>query len=236
METNVKAFYNNEYIPGNIRWGRFTNLLGCVLSFGPILVCSLVYGLTPSLSQILSGCLMLAATCCVNWFVEPITYSSSLGIAGTYMAFLSGNIAYLRLPVSVAVLDCMEYEPGSPKADVAATIGIAVSVVVNAVMLTAGVVAGAAILSSIPETVRTALNNLLPALLGAMMARRLAPVPRAGVFSIVFSGVMILLNKKTSLFSFLSGFGGAAGAIIMLMTVLLTILVAKKFDFKKKTE
>lgn len=232
METN-NNFYEQEYIPANIRWGRLTNLLGCVLSFGPILVCRFVYGLAPSFSQIFTGCIMLAATCCVNWFVEPITYSASLGVSGTYMAFLSGNIAYLRLPVSVAVLDCMNYEEGTPKADVAATIGIAVSVVVNALMLTAGVIVGASVLSLIPNRIVSALNNLLPALLGAMMAKRLAPVPKAGIFSIVFAAAMIMLNKKGA-FAFLGLGGGGVGAIIMLLTVFFTILVGKKFD-KRRT-
>ena len=37
----------------------------------------------------------------VIWFVEPISYFPIVGVAGTYMAFVSGNISNLRIPCAM---------------------------------------------------------------------------------------------------------------------------------------
>ena len=45
-----KEYYNKVYIPGIVKWGKITMLLGIITCFGPALVISVVYGCMPPVS------------------------------------------------------------------------------------------------------------------------------------------------------------------------------------------
>lgn len=175
-------FYENDYLPYIIRWGRRTNWTGLILCFCPALVLAFVYDLMPPATAILSGFVAIAGSVAVIWFVEPISYFPIIGVAGTYMAFISGNIANLRIPCAMVAQKMAKVEPGTNEGTIVATLGMAVSIVVNLTILTLGIVVGAQVLLQLPESVLAALQFLLPALFGAIfiqfaMAKlRLAPI------------------------------------------------------------
>lgn len=232
MERN-ENYYNESYIPSIISLGRATNLIGVALAFLPALVLTFVYNLVPPPAAVLAGFIMQVSVSGVFWFVEPISYFPVLGIAGTYMSFLSGNIGNLRLPASVAAQQAANVEPGTEKGSIISTIGVAVSIIVNVLMLTVGVILGAQILGSIPPFVKAALNNILPALFGAMLAQQFIPNPRIGTIAVVLTSIMFFLFKKGYL-SFLPGFPVYA---VIIVAVFGTIYIGQKMvaaDLKKK--
>ena len=53
-----KEYYNKVYIPGIVKWGKITMLLGIITCFGPALVISVVYGCMPPVSAIIAGLLI----------------------------------------------------------------------------------------------------------------------------------------------------------------------------------
>ena len=216
--------YETEYIPSIIRFGRATNLLGVVLAFLPALVLTFVYKLHPPIGAVIAGFIMQASVSGVFWFVEPISYSPVLGIAGTYMSFLSGNIGNLRLPASVAALQAAKEEAGTERGSIMATIGIAVSIIVNVLMLTAGVILGSSILGALPPSVVAALNNILPALFGAMLAQQFVPNPKIGSVAVALAGIMFAL-MKTGCLAFLPGTPSYA---VVIVSVFGTILIGRK--------
>ena len=77
------------------------------------------------------------------WFVEPISYFPIVGAAGTYMAFISGNISNLRIPCAMIAQKAAGVEPGPDRDSIVATLGMAVSIIVNVITLAAGIFAGA---------------------------------------------------------------------------------------------
>lgn len=83
----------------------------------------------------------------VLWFVEPISYFPVLGVTGTYMAFLSGNISNMRLPCAAVAQDAADVKPGTPQGSI---LGMAVSVVINIFVLSVGVALGSVVLSKTP--------------------------------------------------------------------------------------
>lgn len=204
IENKNAALFDQEYIPYIIKWGRATNLLGILLAFGPALICTFVFGLNPGVGAVMAGFVMQASVSGVFWFVEPISYFPVLGVPGTYMSFLSGNIGNLRLPASVAAQEAADVEPGTEKGTIIATIGVAVSIIVNIVILTIGVILGSSVLSKLPASVLAALNNILPALFGAMLAQQFVLNPKIGTVAVILAGGMIGLNKA-GLLSFLPG-------------------------------
>ena len=80
------------------------------------------------------------------WFVEPISYFPIVGAAGTYMAFISGNISNLRIPCAMIAQKAAGVEPGTDRDCSVATLGMAVSMIVNGSILAAGIGAGAEVL------------------------------------------------------------------------------------------
>lgn len=198
MQT-TQQIYENEYIPYSIKWGRLTSLIGVVASFVPVAVLAIVFDIMPALDAIVAAATIRISACVVYYFVEPISFQPVLGIPGTYMAFLSGNISNLRVPCSSVAQKAAGVEEGTPEGAVLSTIGVAVSIVVNLLILTAGVLLGAQIIAMIPESLVNALVYLVPALYGAMLMQMVLYAPKIAAIAVPL-GIITLVISKTGLF------------------------------------
>lgn len=209
--SSTSSTYDKEYLPFIIRWGRITNWTALVLCFAPVCVLAFVYDLMPPVQAILSAFVAIASAVGVVWFVEPISYFPIIGVAGTYMAFISGNIGNLRIPCAMIAQKVAGVEPGTNEGAIVATLGMAVSIVVNTVILTAGIAAGAQVLQQLPPALLKALQLLLPALFGAVFVQfamsklKLAPV----VFAIC---VLLALGVKSGI---VPGFVSTISAVFL---------------------
>lgn len=198
MQT-TQQIYENEYIPYSIKWGRLTSLIGVVASFVPVAVLAIVFDVMPALDAIVAAATIRISACLVYYFIEPISFQPVLGIPGTYMAFLSGNISNLRVPCSSVAQKAAGVEEGTPEGAVLSTIGVAVSIVVNLLILTAGVLLGAQIIAMIPESLVNALVYLVPALYGAMLMQMVLYAPKIAAIAVPL-GIITLVISKTGLF------------------------------------
>ena len=164
-------FYKEEYTPQINRIGKITGYLGVLVAFTPALVLAVVYGIVPKPAALLTAFISGASAFGVLWFVEPISYFPVVGPAGTYMAFLSGNISNMRIPCASMAQVAAEVEPGTEKGSIVATLGMAVSIIINVSVLTIGAILGTSVLALLPESIKAALNYLLPALFGALLVQ-----------------------------------------------------------------
>ena len=166
-----KQYYNNEYMPKVNKLGKITGYLGVVLAFCPALMLAIGFGILPKGAALLTAFIAGASSFGVLWFVEPISYYPVIGSAGTYMAFLSGNISNMRIPCSSMAQVAADVKPGTEEGSVIATIGMAVSIIINVCVLTVGAILGASVLAMLPAGIVSALNYLLPALFGALLVQ-----------------------------------------------------------------
>ena len=164
-------FYKDEYMPQVNKIGKLTGYLGVLVAFTPALVLAVVYGIVPKPAALLTAFISGASAFGVLWFVEPISYFPVVGPAGTYMAFLSGNISNMRIPCASMAQVAADVEPGTEKGSIIATLGMAVSIIINVSVLTIGAILGTSVLAMLPESVKAALNYLLPALFGALLVQ-----------------------------------------------------------------
>lgn len=222
-------YYSETYMPGIIKWGKLTMLLGIITMFLPPLVFSAVFGYWPPLSAILTGTLAQVSECGAFHVVEPISYFPILGIPGTYMTFLSGNTSNMRLPCSSVAQEAAGVEFGSRQGTIISTIGIGVSVIVNIVILTIGAVGSNVILGLLPEAVTSALNFLLPALFGAVFGQFAVSRPKLAVVSILIVFAINWLNNNGCL----GVLGDFAGSVVILVSVFGSIF-AGRFIYKKE--
>ena len=181
---NNQDYYNKEYVPQVNKIGKITGYLGVLLSFTPALVLAVVYGSRRFIGASAFG---------VLWFVEPISYFPVVGAAGTYMAFLSGNISNMRIPCASMAQVAADVEPGTEKGSVVATLGMAVSIVINVSVLTIGAILGTSVLSMLPDTIKAALNYLLPALFGALLVQFGMKMKKHSVIMVVFAIILYFM-------------------------------------------
>lgn len=162
--------YDEKFTKKIIKIGKVTITLAIFLNFLPVLYIWLRHGAIPSISQILSGWLMIASMYGAFYIVEPISYFPILGLSGTYMSFLSGNIANVRVPSSALAQEVLEVESGSRKAELVSTISIAGSIITNLVILTIGAFIGSSLLNIMPDFVMKAFGFVFPTIMGALLA------------------------------------------------------------------
>ncbi|HBF0995068.1 TPA: hypothetical protein KNR62_000931 [Clostridioides difficile] len=215
--SKVKSIYNEEYLPFMIRYGRLTLSLGIIAALVPGIILSFGFGIMPPISALLASTMAIVSMSAPNYIIEPVSYSPILGIPGTYMSFLSGNISNMRLPCSIAAQKAAEVESGTEEGSIISTIGIAVSILVNISILTIGVILGGSVLSKIPAEVVEKLNLILPALFGLVFGQVFLQDKKLGLVAIVISVLTIILSKQ----------GIIPQSLVVLICVFGTILIAR---------
>ena len=181
-ETNItmdqETLYQKEYLPKVHRFGTATMLLILVLSFLPALYFSFVQGLHPGWSIIAKAAAAMIGMEIFTWILEPTLYFPMIGITGSYISFVAGNITNMRIPAATAAQTAVGAKVGTRKAEFAGVIGIISSVVVNFIVLAIVIFFGGYIISILPEAVREALNYALPSVYGALLVTFIARLKR----------------------------------------------------------
>ena len=203
------------------RWGTLFGILGVLVSFLPPLCLAIVYDLMPSTKAILTAFISIASAVGVVWFVEPISYFPVVGVPGTFLCCLSGNISNMRVPCAAVAQTAAGVEAGTEEGSIIGTLGISVSIVINIVILSVGVIAGQKILEAMPPVVTETLNYLLPALFGALFVQfavknlKLAPIA-------LIIGLGLNIGLKMGIFNFLpsaSNWLGTLGTIFLTLAI-----------------
>ena len=212
--------YEKSFTKPIIRYGSLTNLLAIPLCFIPAIYLWLVKGAFPGWNNILTGWMYVASMFAIYSVVEPICYFPILGLPGTYMSFLSGNIGNMRVPCAVVAQESLGVEPGTKKAELIATLGIAGSIFTNTIMVTIAAIGGAALMSVFPPVVLTAFKYVSSAIFGAMFAMFASKNLKYGAFALVV--VMVMLLSK------------AIPVYIMIPIAVFSTAIFGVFDYNKK--
>lgn len=186
-----------KFVHTIIFWGRTTLLLALIASFLPPLYLAVVHGVLPEYSNIVKAFSMIASVMLVSWTVEPIAYFPIVGITGTYMSWLAGNISNMRVPVSALSQSTANVQEGTPEGDIVSTLGIGISVIVNLVILILAVLFGQQVISSLPPSVQAAFQFILPAVFGAILANFALRDLTLGVFALVVAFGLTTLKMPT---------------------------------------
>ena len=211
------------------RFCRITGVLLAIPMFGFPVVCSIIYGVWPSVIELWPAFLAMFLYLLPWWPAEHFGYMSVMGPGAMYMGYITGNITNLRMPATVGTLNALGIEPNTDKCHTLAIIACAGSVITSILVLALGMVAAvplSPVLNS--ELLKPAFDYVLPALFGGLVAQSvLKGVKEFGLW-IVLVAVCMFFASCTSL----------GAAYYMLITVILGAflywLIAYKFD--KKSE
>ncbi len=190
-EHEKNRILQSEYAPSAHRIGLWTSVAHMFVFFLPPLYLMIFEGLTTDWAAVAKGTVAVLGFSLPLWFIEPISYFMVLGIAGTYISFVAGNISNFRLPVSALAQEATSVQEGSPESEVVA----ALAVVTTQVMITAATLAGAlfitAVIKLLPPPVVAAFDWLLPSIWGAIVVQFSMRKWQYGVAALVISSVAV---------------------------------------------
>ena len=160
-----------EYLPIAHRIGLITSLIHVVIFFLPPLYLTVFYGLPADWSAIMRGTAGAWSFSLPLWFIEPVSYFLVLGVCGTYISFLAGNISNFRLPVSAVAQEVAQVQEGSHEGEIISTLAIAATQVMITVSALTGAMFVTAIVRLLPLSVLAAFEWLLPSIWGAIVVQ-----------------------------------------------------------------
>lgn len=217
MENTKIKSYDEIFTQSIIKLGRLTLLVAVPLSILPAIYIWLRYKAIPPIGTIFTSWFMIASIYGVEYFMTPISYFPILGMSGTYMSFLSGNIANVRVPCAIVAQDVVGVKAGTEEGELVATLGIAGSIITNLIVTTIAAFAGQGILRILPDNVIVAFDYVLPAIFGALFSLFAVQYPVYGGFAISLAAILVLVVKvlPTWLVVPICSFGTIAFAIYM---------------------
>ena len=214
--------YMSTWKKSCIRIGSPTNILAAVTSFIPVLYLCMKYDCWPDPQLILSAWALTVIAFGAFYLVEPVSYYASLGMSGTYLSFLSGNIGNMRVPCASLALDVTESEAGTIQAEVVSTMAICGSIITNLIATTAAAFIGTAIVSVLPEAINVGLKTYASAaIFGATFGNFALKKPKVAVFGLLIPVVCKLI-------------GGIPAWLIIVLSVFGTVLVGRLFYTMEK--
>ena len=166
-----EAILREYYWPAAHRIGLITSLIHVVIFFLPPIYLMVFYGLPADWGTIMRGAAVTWSFSMPLWLIEPISYFVVLGVCGTYISFLAGNISNFRLPVSAVAQEVAQVQEGSPEGEIISTLAIAATQVMITVSALTGAMFVSAIVSLLPPSVVAAFNWLLPSIWGAIVVQ-----------------------------------------------------------------
>jgi len=224
----------NDYNPAryerlNHLIGRATLPVGFLLTFVPLGILWLRFGITPDLKALGQGIFSISVLMAPVSLVEVLTFTAMLGSGGMYMAYLTGNITNLKIPSAAMAMDVCEATPGTEEGEIVSTIAIAGSVIVSEIIIVAGVLLLAPLGGLLTHpVVKPAFEHILPALFGAIGAYyvlkewKVAVVPLALAIGLNLVGnlptaltipVCVLASVLTARLLYKKGLVGKAAAV-----------------------
>lgn len=181
-----KQKFLENFNNGLHRLGRITMILTMIiLSIVPLVFAS-YFGTAIDGGGFLTG---LAKVGMIYWpisLVEFLVYAPMLGVGGSYLSFITGNVTNMKIPCAMNAKDIAGTEVGTPENEIVSTISVATSAIVTMLVIVAGVLLLVPLQPVLQnEALQPAFNNVVPALFGALGFKHFAKSPKLAVIPLL---------------------------------------------------
>ncbi len=182
-----------DYMNETDKYGKIWIWTACiVVLLVPVAIC-VHYDAWPEMSAVLKGLLGVAPIYWTVGVIEVITYTPMLGVGGTYLAFVTGNLTSLKAPSALNAMENADVKPGSEEGEIISTIAIATCSIVTTLVLVVGVCVLSAITPVLNSPVLApAFDNILPALFGGLAVVYVSKNWKLAMAPLVFMLVLFL--------------------------------------------
>ena len=166
---NEKELFFQQFNEGLHRLGRLMLVAAVVLLTAVPFVVGAVNGVAPDLGGFLAGFAKVGLIYIPVAIVEFLVYTPMLGVGGSYLSFLTGNVTNMKIPCVMNAKDIAGTQPGTPEHEIVSTISVATSAITTTLVIVVGVIALVPLQPILQqESLLPAFNNVVPALFGAL--------------------------------------------------------------------
>ena len=187
------------------RIGRVT----MVLMVGLLLMVPITFGmlndLSPDWSGFVNGIIKVAIIYYPTSVVEFLIYTPMLGVGGSYLSFITGNVTNMRIPCAMNAASIAKTQPGTAEHEIISTIAVATSAITTTVVILLGVICLVPLQPVLQNpALQPAFNNVVPALFGALGLKYFAKslrlsAPPLVLMSILCIAVPSLINQTSTM-------------------------------------
>lgn len=180
-------------------YGRIWILLALAVIFTfPIAAC-IYYDAWPGIAPVLKGLIGVAPIFWTVGFIEVLTFVPMLGTAGSYLAFVTGNLTNLKVPAALTAMENARVKPGTEEGELVSTIAVATSSIVTTLIIAAGVVLLVPLTPVLNSpALKPAFDNILPSLFGGLAVVYVSKNWKIAVAPLVFMVALFLLVPSLS--------------------------------------
>ena len=191
MDERQKELFFAEFNNSLHRLGKILLLISMILLLSVPFVIGALNSVMPGLGGFLSGMAIVGIIYIPVAFVEFLVYTPMLGVGGSYISFLTGNVTNMKIPCAMNARDMARTTVGTPENEIISTISTATSAIVTTLVIVVGVlliVPLQPVLQS--ETLLPAFNNVVPALFGALGLKYFAKSPKIAVIPLLLMSLL----------------------------------------------
>lgn len=193
MDERQKEQFFNEFNNSLHRLGKILLLISMILLLSVPFVIGALNSVMPGLGGFLSGMAKVGIIYIPVAIVEFLVYTPMLGVGGSYISFLTGNVTNMKIPCAMNARDMAGTTVGTPENEIISTISTATSAIVTTLVIVVGVlliVPLQPVLQS--ETLLPAFNNVVPALFGALGLKYFAKSPKIAVIPLSLMALLCI--------------------------------------------
>lgn len=168
------------------RLGRITMALTMIILSAVPFVMAAYFGTKIDGNGFLAGFLKVAMIYMPVSLVEFLVYAPMLGVGGSYLSFITGNVTNMKIPCAMNAKDIAGTEVGTPENEIVSTISVATSAIVTMLVIVAGVILLVPLQPVLQnEALQPAFNNVVPALFGALGLKYFAKSPKIAIIPLL---------------------------------------------------
>lgn len=192
-EAQKQAFLE-DFNKGLHRIGRCMLIVSIILLVGVPFVIGAINGVTPSLKGFLVGFAKVGIIYIPVAIVEFLVYTPMLGVGGSYLAFITGNVTNMKIPCAMNARDIAKTKVGTPENEIISTISVATSAIVTTLVIVAGVILMIPLRPVLENPVLVpAFDNVVPALFGALGLKYFMKSPKIAAIPVLSMTLLCVL-------------------------------------------
>lgn len=192
-EAQKQAFLE-DFNNGLHRIGRCMLIVSIILLVGVPFVIGAINGVTPSLKGFLVGFAKVGIIYIPVAIVEFLVYTPMLGVGGSYLAFITGNVTNMKIPCAMNARDIAKTKVGTPENEIISTISVATSAIVTTLVIVAGVILMIPLRPVLENPVLVpAFDNVVPVLFGALGLKYFMKSPKIAAIPVLSMTLLCVL-------------------------------------------
>lgn len=207
---NEKEKFIQEYNDGLHRLGRLVALVTAAMLIAVPFLMAMIYDVEIDWGGFLAGFAKVGILYIPMAVVEFLIYTPMLGVGGSYLSFLTGNVTNMKIPCVMNSKDIAQTESGTPEHEIVSTISVATSAIITMLVILVGVICLVPLQPVLQQpSLQPAFNNVVPALFGALGLKYCAKSPKIAFIPLLTMSLLCIfvpsMINETSLLMIPSG-------------------------------